>query len=484
LKNKGSLYIAGKERAKFESMAGETADVYVQNGCVTKVVFPARGVTREFAVIVDNASGAWIDSFAGRMKPQRLQALEDVTITNYLLPGDGRVVLGNRDWGRFSAHAGEKVELLVQKGLVRRVSFADGTQKEFGLICDAASGKPVDSFIQLGGMAGLDNVTIKHYRLDAQGVLNIGGCANAARLARYPDAEIECDIAQGVVTAVRVMEDGAAVYEKRLALMYDNTTGRLVGSFDNLGAEQLKGLADHTIRRVFADTNGTINIGGAHHAGGYAGAEAELTVRDGVVVGISYPGHPAATSAPAVRREKVRARPAPAPEKKTEPKVRKPRPAPRRAAARKAPAAAPVPVQETPAETPQEPEQTTDQAERQPDVTPRETTDEAAPPQETSPGAALLAAEKLFFKKQYAAAEHPFIEAMLRAYRSGDPYDKLFIGRKAGFYLDACKKISAATKAGVSARTINDLVFTLWEVRYAYLNKSLGEAVRLRPTPA
>ncbi|MHB9154857.1 MAG: sigma-70 family RNA polymerase sigma factor, partial [Endomicrobiales bacterium] len=292
LDRQGALYLAGKTRAKFSGYPGEKVEVLVSDGHVMKVIFPDRNEEREFALIIDNATGRITGSFAGRLAPELFRRLESATIKNYSLSRDGRLEVGGRSWARFTGRENGKVEVLVRDGMVAGVRFSDGAFQRFAQVYDAREKKVTGSFLTLRGkdFAALEDAVIRNYRLDESGTLNMAGMKNVARFRNHPGAEVEIAVRQGVAVRVSVVEDGKTVEEKNLSVVYDNATGRPVHSFENLTADKLSAFNGHTIRNVFTDSAGVLQLGGGFvgRYSDYPNAELALEVKDGRVARVSF----------------------------------------------------------------------------------------------------------------------------------------------------------------------------------------------------
>ncbi|MHB9155780.1 MAG: hypothetical protein ACYC5N_08855, partial [Endomicrobiales bacterium] len=241
----GEVKVGGKYICGLTNHPGAELELEIQDGIVTLIRIMKDGAALEeksLALIYDRATGALVDS-CDKVSKKRLSGLSNHLIRNLSTSGSGIITVGGEYVGETAAYPEAPVELTVEQGLVTAVRvFKDGQpvyDRALSLVYDDAAGKPVLSFNLLtrAQMKKLQRHTIKRFFTDSSGRVALGG-EDVCRLTNYPNAEVELSVEQGVVTAVRVMEGGATVHEKKLSLIYDNASGALAGSFDNLTGER------------------------------------------------------------------------------------------------------------------------------------------------------------------------------------------------------------------------------------------------------
>jgi RNA polymerase sigma factor (sigma-70 family) len=287
----GYLTLNSRIWKRNEARANETVDVVLKDGVVTKLRYVVDGTEEDFALIIDNESGAVVDSFGGRLPADKLQALHDATIRGYELSPGGALELGGRLWGQFADRPGAKVDLTVKDGAVAGITFPGGEQtKKFIQVIDNATGALVGTATGKPGLRGLDamaDVTVRHLVLDAIGNLLVNG-RTWRLLGDRAGAAVDAVLENGVVTKLRYAADGS---EEEFVLIVDNTTGAVTDSFaGRLSGEKLRTLDDVTIKGYPLDADGFLALGGRvwTRFAGRANEKADIAVKDGIVVRVTF----------------------------------------------------------------------------------------------------------------------------------------------------------------------------------------------------
>lgn len=289
----GQIKLFGRYWGQISEYAGKDVEILINQGFIVGIRILRNKKVINFSIVMDNKTKKIIDTFCCQIGQKRLKG-KSVTIKHWYLDSHGNLNIGGKKWARFEEYAGGEVELEVEDGVVKSIKFVStGEKKDFSLVYDK-EGKLIDSF--LGGIIrssfkNLGSVTIKKFNLDSRGNLNIGGnCVTTFK--DYPNAEVEIDVAEeGVVTAVRVVKNGKIVEERLFALIFDNSSNKLVDSFyGKMSKKRLESFKDHTIKKFYLDNTGVLNIGGEYYGrfDSYPGAEVEILIKDGKPIKIVF----------------------------------------------------------------------------------------------------------------------------------------------------------------------------------------------------
>ncbi|MHB9155810.1 MAG: class I SAM-dependent methyltransferase, partial [Endomicrobiales bacterium] len=260
LNSTGALWLAGRKWARFDDRAGEEAELHLTGGFITGIVFPSDGTGEEFARVVENATGKIIDTFRGGLLPGRMKGFKDVTVKDFRLTDKGWLEFGGKAWARFEDRPGEKADVLVKDGVAVKVTFRkDGSETDFLLLEDNASGRVTDSFlgrIPSQRMKELDNVTVRNVNLSANGVLELGGRI-WTKFDDRPNEKVDVLVRNGLVTKVFFTRDGT---EGSLLRFVDAATGLTFDTSGGLTPGRLKDLKDAAIKNLFLNGDGNLRL--------------------------------------------------------------------------------------------------------------------------------------------------------------------------------------------------------------------------------
>lgn len=257
--------------------------------------------------IYDRLSGALVGS-CDQLSAARRKALNHHILRGVTSTADGQVRVGGQYVCDMSAYADPAaadkrvdVELDYENGVVTEVRAVRngkvvGQPKKMSLVYDRATGELVDSFDVMSGKKrlGLTHHTVRRVWSDSAGIVKVGGdyVCDMGSFANpsAPDkrVEVELDYENGVVTEVRALRNGKVVRPgKQLSLAYDNATGELIGSFEQLSTQWERKLTDHTVKKVFTDSDGKIKRNRFSTLKNYpGGTEVELVFKDSVLARI------------------------------------------------------------------------------------------------------------------------------------------------------------------------------------------------------
>jgi hypothetical protein len=193
----------------------------------------------------------------------RLAALDNAVIRGYTLKEDGTLYIGERKWGKFKEHAGEKVDIAVRNGYVTKVMFtADGTSQDFVLLEDNRTGAVVESFsgkLRAERLAELDDITIRNFTLNSGGRIEFGG-KSYVRFPERPGETVDIVLKDGHIRTVIFRSDNT---REELTQIVDNAAGAILKTFARkLTEDEMKGYEDATIKDYRLTEKGWLNLGG------------------------------------------------------------------------------------------------------------------------------------------------------------------------------------------------------------------------------
>ncbi|MBM3248747.1 MAG: 1,4-alpha-glucan branching protein GlgB, partial [Candidatus Omnitrophica bacterium] len=172
----------------------------------------------------------------------------------------GSLELGRRVWASFAGRGHELVGVEIINGFPVRIKFlTDNTERIFSQVIDSQTGKQIDAFIRLTPkrLATFRDVTVRKLFLNSQGSLYLGG-KKVTKFQGRGHEEVETLVKDGIPTEIRLVGSDMT---RKLALIYDRTTGKLCGSFYEIVKDEFKKLNNVTIREFYRGKTGNISVG-------------------------------------------------------------------------------------------------------------------------------------------------------------------------------------------------------------------------------
>ncbi len=293
LNSAADLSVGERIWASFPSHPNAPGEFDVENGLVIQIrVLDELDNVLELhqpARIYDSA-GHLIDVFYGGMSAGRFRKYDNVTIKNFHLDNIGRLSVGGRIWAKFP-YPNALVEIDIKNGLVTKIQILDEVSHvrethEFSRVYDSA-GHLVDVFywkISPSKFRKFKNSTVRNFSLDNTGRFIVAG-RTWFKLETYPNAPVEFDVQDGLVTELRVLDRmGQVVGTYKLSRIYDQE-GRLLDVFYNSSSDKFSQLDNVTIKSFQLGAVGSLSIGGKRWKtfGSYPGAEVEIEVKNGQI---------------------------------------------------------------------------------------------------------------------------------------------------------------------------------------------------------
>ena len=316
VKEDGTLTIGGRNVKMGEGYKYHQAVIEVREGQIWEVTLvneeTGERTPRPFCLVYDKKSGKLVDSFLRNLSSTRFKEYDGVTIRGLRLDKFGNLAVGakKKPIPHFSKHKSKKVELDVIQGQYDRVRIYDEEDNlledhEFALMYDE-KGELFNSFwdtLAEGTYLSLKNVTIKRFKLNKAGVINLGGPAGQGAVVfsqypidKYPDHRGALTVVEnGIVSRATLLDGAGNIVEgqdRRYSLVYD-PEGNLKASFFRVDTiDDLKEFGTCTIKHFWLnDVSGGLHLG-KHWAAftNYKGHEVEIDLIDGVVTQVRILG--------------------------------------------------------------------------------------------------------------------------------------------------------------------------------------------------
>ncbi len=247
--------------------------------------------------IVD-AQGKEIGVYRKRIPKAVFDKLDNVTVRGFRV--SDAVRMGERSWYYVNARndlMGVPAEARVEKGLVTELKFLKPEGEEIHTFSriytrgDAGERRLTDVFpfeLTPKKLKTLEKATVTQYRLDKIGSLMIGG-RHWARFPKYPNASVEVDIDQGLITNTRIVNDQGTVLEEFPMMTVWNSEGKLEEVFyEKITSARLAKLNQVTLKGLFlSKSTGQLQIGGGRHWTSlekHKGERVEADFEEGLVV--------------------------------------------------------------------------------------------------------------------------------------------------------------------------------------------------------
>ncbi|MBN2831415.1 MAG: HEAT repeat domain-containing protein [Candidatus Omnitrophica bacterium] len=287
LSRKGRLELGGRSWVKLSNYQSAEVEVEIKNGAVSRVYIVKDKKWFTLAYVWDNQSDSFVRTFSS-LRAYELAALENATIKQIYLDAQGNLSLGGRQWLTLKSYPCAQAEVDIKNGIVTNVRVIDGgntvAEVFLSLAYDNPTGKLIDSFMEITRQrfSKFSDVTIKNFRLDKSGILQVGGRV-WGRFTDYPGQEVEIKVRDGVVTEI-IFSDG---HTEKFKLIYKG--GKLVDSFFQLMAgSKLKSLDGVVIKEVYLNNSGCLSMGGRIwvEVSQYPNEKVEVEIEGGKVIRI------------------------------------------------------------------------------------------------------------------------------------------------------------------------------------------------------